>query len=535
MRYRTRVFLLCFVPFTLLMGGSSWMVQKLVQSTVREGLRRSILDNHRSVALIRSRNDIQRGRFLKIAGENASLKAGVQLLLSYPNNPDARRTVEDQLRELCEQMEFDFMMVSNSHGVPLAEVVRTAGEIKPAANSSEALPKRGLMQLGGDLLEVASVPIDQGQENLGELSVGEHFDLSGFSTPTVLIHDGKVIRSSVPGVPLLDVERALTGCHGDEECGLYLEKANYISLPLRSVFFGDGYVLRNLQDIDAAMRPVQIVLSRVFLIAAIGVLLGALLFSAFSSRSIVKPIAALISHLEKSESTGLLPEFTKELSSIKEIRELTSGYNRAAGAIKQARESLQNAYIEFVGSLASALDARDHYTAGHSNRVGELGYATGVGLGLTPAELDQVRIGSLLHDIGKIGVPDAVLQKPGRLTEEEFALIKQHPEIGRKILEGVHGFAPYLSAVELHHENWDGTGYPYGQSREETPIAARIIHVSDAYDAMTTDRPYRRGMSHEEAIQILHRCAGKHFDPTVVAVFASLPCHEAEISEVVPV
>jgi HD-GYP domain-containing protein (c-di-GMP phosphodiesterase class II) len=115
------------------------------------------------------------------------------------------------------------------------------------------------------------------------------------------------------------------------------------------------------------------------------------------------------------------------------------------------------------------------------------------------------------------------LQKPGRLTDDEFALVRQHPVIGRKILERVEGFAPYLAAVELHHENWNGTGYPHGQKAEETPIDARIIHVADAYDAMTTDRSYRRGMTHERAISILIENAGVEFDPRIVPVFTALP------------
>jgi HD-GYP domain-containing protein (c-di-GMP phosphodiesterase class II) len=154
--------------------------------------------------------------------------------------------------------------------------------------------------------------------------------------------------------------------------------------------------------------------------------------------------------------------------------------------------------------------------------VSKLSCATAAALGVTGGGLDEIRIGALLHDIGKIGIADSVLQKKGSLTNQEFALIKQHPEIGRRILEGVHGFAPYLAAVELHHENWDGTGYPKAQRGEETPLAARIIHVSDAYDAMTTDRPYRRGMSHEVAISILREFAGRHFDPQVVGVFVNL-------------
>lgn len=186
------------------------------------------------------------------------------------------------------------------------------------------------------------------------------------------------------------------------------------------------------------------------------------------------------------------------------------------------QDQVHRAYVECVGSLASALDARDCYTAGHSRRVSEYSCAVARQLGLDVEQEDQLRIGALLHDIGKIGVPDSVLGKPGRLTTDEIRLIQKHPAIGRRILEGVHGFAPYLSTVELHHENWDGTGYPYGLTGEETPLAARIVHVADAYDAMTSDRPYRNGMNSQDAVRILEENAGTQFDPAVVAVFASL-------------
>jgi HD-GYP domain-containing protein (c-di-GMP phosphodiesterase class II) len=254
-------------------------------------------------------------------------------------------------------------------------------------------------------------------------------------------------------------------------------------------------------------------------------LLAALLFSMLSAQSIVGPLAALVRHLRKSESTGLLAEIKHDISPVREIKELTSSFNQAAGAIQDARSNLQRAYVGFVGSLASALDARDRYTAGHSRRVSDLSCATAMALGITGERLEEVRIGALLHDIGKIGVPDAVLQKPGRLTDAEFAVVKAHPQIGRRILEGVTGFAPYLDSVELHHENWDGTGYPWAQKGLETPIAARIIHVADAYDAMTTDRPYRPGMSAEEAISILRRHAGTQFDPLIVEAFSGLCSH----------
>jgi putative nucleotidyltransferase with HDIG domain len=218
----------------------------------------------------------------------------------------------------------------------------------------------------------------------------------------------------------------------------------------------------------------------------------------------------------------------EQTSSILEIRELAEIYNRAAISVRDSGLRLESAYLEFVGSLASALDARDPYTAGHSWRVSQLSCAVAEVLGLAPEDIQRIRIGALLHDIGKIGIADSVLQKPGRLTVEEFALVKQHPVIGRRILEGVQGFAPFLTAVELHHENWDGTGYPLGQRGQETPVDARIIHVADAYDAMTTERSYRHGMNDANAVDELRRFAGTQFDPVIVAAFVAMPRQQAE-------
>jgi HD-GYP domain-containing protein (c-di-GMP phosphodiesterase class II) len=131
-------------------------------------------------------------------------------------------------------------------------------------------------------------------------------------------------------------------------------------------------------------------------------------------------------------------------------------------------------------------------------------------------------VGALLHDLGKIGISDLVLQKPGRLTPEENELIRQHPVIGKRILENVQGLEAYLSIVELHHENLNGTGYPHGLKGEETPLYARIVKVADAYDAMTSDRPYRRGKSHAEALAVLRSVSGSEMDPAVVEAFALL-------------
>lgn len=524
MRFRTRAFLLCFIPFAVVLTASFCAIQLMVKSTVRDGLRTSLRENHRSVARLRAQSGLRNSRFLRVAGENPSLKAGLQLLASFPADAGARQTVEDQLQDMCQQMGFDFLMISDSNGAALAGVRREHDRIAPLPNFIRGSVHgtngaTDLMTIDGLVYQVASVPIDQADENLGILSVGERFDFAGFSTPAVLIRDGSILLSSMRGASPPEIGTALRGCGAKAECTVHLGGAEYISLPLDQ---GGGYVLRSLQNVDAAIAPVQFVLNRVFLISVTGVVLVAFLCSVFSSRSIVKPIAAIISHLRINDATAGLPEFRGAPSSIREIRDLTSSFNHAAAVVREGHDKLQGAYVQFVGSLASALDARDRYTAGHSSRVSELSCATAQALGVAPDELETIRVGALLHDIGKIGISDTVLQKTGWLTPEEFEIIKQHPEIGRRILEGVQGFAPYLAAVELHHENWDGTGYPKGQSGETTPLAARIIHVADAYDAMTTDRPYRRGMSHEQAISTLREYAGRQFDPAIVRAFVNL-------------
>jgi putative nucleotidyltransferase with HDIG domain len=527
-RFQTRAFLICFFPFAVLLASSFWLIERFVESTVRDGLHSSLRESQTAIANIHAKGDLQNSRFLKVAGENSSLKAGMRLLLDHSHSDGARRTVEDQLRELGEHMGFDFMLISAPDGKPLAGVVRGAGmhaeshgQLVPLDLSLIDSNHAGFLLFGGRMFQVASVPVDQNDENIGLLSVGEYFDFSDLSTPVVLVHNGKVIDSNISHVPLDELERARAGCGEQAECDLRFHGTNWISLPMHS--YGDGYVLLSLENVDAATTPIQSRLNKLFLTLALGFVLVAFLCSAGSSSSIVKPIAAVVARLRNAAGTGKLIELEGQPSSIREIQELAEIYNRAAISVRSAGEDLEAAYLEFVGSLANALDARDQYTAGHSRRVSELCCAIASELQLDAADVERIRIGALLHDIGKIGVSDTVLQKPGRLTDEELALVEQHPVIGRRILEGVQGFASFLGAVELHHENWNGSGYPKGQSGEETPIDARIIHVSDAYDAMTTDRSYRRGMTHEKAISILIENAGIQFDPHIVQVFVNLP------------
>ena len=529
-RFRTRAFLLCFIPFAILLATSFWTVQRFVQSTVRDGLHTSLRESQVAIANIHAKGDLQNSRFLKVAGENTALKAGMQLLLDNRQSDSARRTVEDQLRELGERMGLDFMLVSAPDGSPLAGVVRqnsmrsgAKGQLAPLNQSLLDKSDASFLILNGRTFQVASVPVDENDENIGSLSVGEYFDFSDLTNLVVLVHNGKVVESNIPQVSFGELERGLSACNQSSECDLVLQHSNWISLPMQS--YGGGYTLLSFENVDEATSPIQSRLQKLFLTLSFICVLVALLCSIGSSNSIVEPIAAVVSNLRNAARTGKLSELEPQSSSIREIQELAEIYNRAAISVRAAGESLESAYLEFVGSLANALDARDQYTAGHSLRVSHYSCAVASALQLPSGEIERIRIGALLHDIGKIGIADSVLQKPGKLTDEEFALVKLHPVIGRRILEGVQGFAPFLAAVELHHENWNGTGYPKGQSGEVTPIDARIIHVADAYDAMTTNRSYRSGMTHERAISILVENAGIEFDPRIVEAFMQIP-HE---------
>jgi HD-GYP domain-containing protein (c-di-GMP phosphodiesterase class II) len=223
-----------------------------------------------------------------------------------------------------------------------------------------------------------------------------------------------------------------------------------------------------------------------------------------------------------SERTGrFVPDFPMN-SPVAEVNRQAAALNAAAHSVARSQASLDNAYLQFVETMAQALDARDPYTAGHSLRVADYSYTLAVELGVPEMEAQTIRMAAQLHDIGKIGIPDAILQKPGRLSPDEYGLIKLHPQIGRKILEKVARFEQLLSVVELHHENHDGSGYPFGLAGQNLPIAARIVHVADSFDAMTTTRSYRPALSLRAAIQEIERNSGSQFDPQVARVFLRL-------------
>lgn len=200
-----------------------------------------------------------------------------------------------------------------------------------------------------------------------------------------------------------------------------------------------------------------------------------------------------------------------------------------ATEIDKALEEVESSYRITLKALVQALETRDFETHGHSERVVTFSLRLGYELGMEKGALRDLELGALLHDIGKIGVPDAILRKPAKLNEEEWAKMKLHPLHGQKILRNIGFLEGAARIVAQHHERWDGDGYPYGIRGEEIDIGARIFAVVDAFDAMISDRVYRRGRSYKDALEELERCAGTQFDPLIVEAFKAVPKEDWEI------
>ncbi|PKQ19212.1 MAG: hypothetical protein CVT66_11250 [Actinobacteria bacterium HGW-Actinobacteria-6] len=315
---------------------------------------------------------------------------------------------------------------------------------------------------------------------------------------------GIIVFSSAPsevGVSVLQDERTMAALNGavdfaivDDETGDAVVDGDHSVLkvyaPLR---IGDDGRVRGVIETYKPYEQIASSVREASLVVVIPILLGAMLSSV--------GLLWVIHH------AGIgMKERDAELESLNE-------------RLHDSMLSLEGQSLGTLQALSAAVDEKDAYTARHSLGVTNWAHAIGVTAGLSPVQMATLERAGLLHDIGKIGVPESVLLKPERLTEEEFALIREHPDAGARILETIPFLDDIVNVVRYHHERWDGTGYPEGLSGEKIPYLARVLAVADAYDAMITDRPYRKAMPTEDARAELLACAGTQFDPEVVHLF----------------
>ncbi|HBI24770.1 MAG TPA: two-component system response regulator [Nitrospiraceae bacterium] len=209
-----------------------------------------------------------------------------------------------------------------------------------------------------------------------------------------------------------------------------------------------------------------------------------------------------------------------------EIRQLLSKEQERSSELNKALEEIQITHDATIDALSAALDYRDNETEGHSQRVVRYSLEIGKVLGLERRNLEVLARGTLLHDIGKIGVPDSILWKPGKLTDEEWVEMRKHVEYGFKMLKSIHFLRDAALIVQHHHERYDGSGYPDRMSGDNIIIGARIFAIADTYDAMTTDRPYRKALTDRDAREEIKRCNGTQFDPKITEAFFQIPVEQ---------
>ncbi len=269
-----------------------------------------------------------------------------------------------------------------------------------------------------------------------------------------------------------------------------------------------------------AFAPVRVMQQRTLVISALTALVALGLGFALS-RKLVSPLqnlAGISSEIAEGNFAA-----RAEISGKDELARLAGNFNHMAGNIealvrrlKQALRQNQELFLETIRTLAAAIDAKDPYTRGHSERVSSYSMAIARHLGLSQEQVFRIRTAAILHDVGKLGIRDGILNKPGGLTDEEFAVMRTHPAIGAQIMEPIRMLKDIIPGIRNHHETWDGTGYPDQLEGEAIPLVARIIGVADTFDAMTTNRPYQKAKTLEFVLDKMRAMSGTRFDPKVV-------------------
>jgi putative nucleotidyltransferase with HDIG domain len=372
---------------------------------------------------------------------------------------------------------------------------------------------------------VGAVLLGQSLTEIGESVRGSTVEVAFYRS------SGQVLSSSLPGTPPLSAD-VIRQVAPDNPVRLSMQPGEHPYRLLVNDWTMRGSSLGYLgtavvvDDLSASLTAIRVAL--VVLFGAIA--LGTMLIGMALADRITRPIDQLIASM-RVVSGG---DYTRRVpvESPDEIGYLATTFNEMAAALQTQIREREEAYFRNLEALARAIDARDPYTFEHSARVAAISEELAAGMGLPASDIVTLRRGGLLHDVGKIGVPDRILAKTSPLTDDEWASIRRHPVIGFDMLKDVPFLQPALDTVRHHHERWDGEGYPDKLKGDAISQLARIVTVADAFDAMTSDRPYRKGFSFEFAARTIVGEANRQFDPAVVDAFKrKMPAIFARLEE----
>lgn len=365
-------------------------------------------------------------------------------------------------------------------------------------------------------------PVKQNGHVVGAVVIGEPLaalaaTVRGSGSAATMFYDpaGRLLTSTMAGVPSLGPGQAqsvssdhplrLTEAVAGQDRAVLIWPWTMRGRPV-------GYVgtMIDTAEIEAAMSDVRLLLTALFIALALLVILVGYLIATYITRR-VQVLAASMKAVAAGDLARRAPAAGGD-----EVGTATMAFNTMAASLQQKSTELEKTYFGTLEALARAIDARDPYTFEHSSRVARLTMAIADGMELTPEQRLNLRRSALMHDVGKIGVPDSILTKPGPLTDDEWVAIRRHPSIGYDMLKDVPFLKASLDGVLQHHERWEGTGYPAGLKADAISLQARIVAVADTLDAMTSDRAYRKGYSIDFAMQAIRTGSGTQFDPDVV-------------------
>jgi putative nucleotidyltransferase with HDIG domain len=506
---------------------------------VRRRVRENVTDNleaaHQLFAEVESRREQDMVAMVSTLAESPTLKAAldtwqVERRAGSALVAEAVSTVQNEANKIAMRIGSDVLVVVDARG----GIVASAGPRAAAFPTGTAMKAVSESDNGGTVVvtpagpfRVMEVPLEVMGATIGTLALGTGLDIAyarqlallARADSAIVIHD-RVWATTLPA----SASAALRGLGSITDGSSAVIDIDGQSWAVRHVNAVGPAAIFALASIDAAAsEATSAAFTALGWIAIAAIALGG--FGSFwLARTLTRPIDQLSASATAMSTAGRFTNPLPATGTSRELDALTNTFNALMQSVAAAEAETQAAYLGAIRALAAALDARDPYTAGHSERVSALSVEMGRAMQLGEAELDTLRLGALLHDIGKIGVPDEVLGKEAALSAAEFELIRAHPVIGARILRSIPFLAPHLPIVELHHERPDGGGYPYGLTADAIPLGARIVHVADAYDAMTSARAYRPGRSPHEAIAELQRCIGTDFDQASVdALITSLP------------
>jgi putative nucleotidyltransferase with HDIG domain len=394
-------------------------------------------------------------------------------------------------------------------------------------------PSAALRRLAGVPVEVSSLPLlEVPADSPQRMVVVDEIDDKRMEllskqvrAEVVIVAGGEILgRTLSATVAQAVVERLPSLAPGAQEIQIGDKTYALEFMPVRSGSLDGRAFLVDYDD----MPPITAGWGGKVALAGLGALLLGLPLAWFIHRRFHGSLERLVESMTRAGQGGEINlNFPPLEDAGPEVKRLDRAFRALTANFVASQRDRERSYVEAIGAVVAAIDARDHETTGHSFRVAHYALALARAMNIEGAPLRAIEWGSLLHDVGKIAVPDAILRKPDRLSEEEWFVMRQHPNWGFEMLADVKFLEPALEIVYSHHERWDGSGYPRGLEGEEIPLGARIFAVVDTYDSITSDRPYRRARSHADAVTELCRVAGSQLDPEVVEAFIRIP--EAEI------